>query len=27
LVKDRLKLMDQLKDSDEVYIMQAISGG
>ncbi len=27
MVKDRLKLMDQLKDTDEVYIMQAISGG
>lgn len=27
MVKDRLRLMDQLKDTDEVYIMQAISGG
>lgn len=27
MVKDRLRLMDQLKDTDEVYVMQAISGG
>ncbi|MEL7003610.1 MAG: MoaD/ThiS family protein [Bacteroidota bacterium] len=27
MIKDRLKLKDMLKESDEVYIMQALSGG
>lgn len=27
LIKDRVKLSDSIKESDEVYIMQALSGG
>lgn len=27
MIRDRVKLNDALKDSDEVYIMQALSGG
>lgn len=27
MVKDRLALLDELKETDKVYIMQAISGG
>ena len=27
LIKDKIKLQDKLSDQDEVYIMQALSGG
>lgn len=27
MVKDRERLMDELTDNDEVYVMQALSGG